>query len=431
MILNTKVSIIMPSLNVVEYIHDCMESVIHQTLNDIEIICVDAGSTDGTLEILQEYVQKDERVKLIISDKKSYGYQINLGMKSATGEYIGILETDDIINLKMYETLYQYAKKYDLDIVKADFYRFVIEDGVMKKEYVNIAQTEMYNKVLTNNNVGDIITKAALYTWSGIYKKSFLLINNIRHNETLGASYQDNGFWFQTMATAKRVYFLNQPFYMLRRDNPNSSIFSKGKVYCIRDEYEFVLNYLKQNTDLYQSVIAYYWWARFGAYRYSYRRIAIEYKEEFIMHFQQTFMEAKEKGELEQNVFSKTSWHDLEQILNDPIKYNEKHKRELHRAEQKRTFWRRFIWCYEDNGLEYTIKHIIRKVLKKLGFKFSNERLNEYAVKPINKRLNKVENNLNERINNIELVLQKQEQEIAELLEIQKNLLNEKNNIKG
>mgnify|MGYP000856193724 CR=1 FL=1 len=70
-------------------------------------------------------------------------------------------------------------------------------------------------------------------------------------------------------------------------------------------------------------------------------------------------------------------------------------------------------------------------MLKKLGFKFSNERLNEYAVKPINKRLNKVENNLNERINNIELVLQKQEQEIAELLEIQKNLLNEKNNIKG
>ena len=69
-----KVSIIMPSLNVVDYIQECMESVVNQTLKDIEIICVDAGSTDGTLEILREYEEKDSRVKIILSDRKSYGY---------------------------------------------------------------------------------------------------------------------------------------------------------------------------------------------------------------------------------------------------------------------------------------------------------------------------------------------------------------------
>ena len=100
-----KVSVIMPSLNVVQYIQECMESVVRQTLSDIEIICVDAGSTDGTLEILQEFAKKDQRMSIIVSDKKSYGYQMNLGLKAAKGEYIGIVETDDFIEPNMYEDL--------------------------------------------------------------------------------------------------------------------------------------------------------------------------------------------------------------------------------------------------------------------------------------------------------------------------------------
>lgn len=100
-----KISVILPSLNVESYIKQCINSVINQTLDDIEIICVDAGSTDGTLEILGDYVNKDSRVKLIHSNKKSYGYQMNLGIKEANGEYIAIVETDDFIKntmLKIY-----------------------------------------------------------------------------------------------------------------------------------------------------------------------------------------------------------------------------------------------------------------------------------------------------------------------------------------
>ena len=80
------VSILMPSLNVVKYISECMESVIRQTLKDIEIICIDAGSTDGTFEKLVEYTEKDNRIRIIKSDRKSYGYQMNLGIDAAKGE---------------------------------------------------------------------------------------------------------------------------------------------------------------------------------------------------------------------------------------------------------------------------------------------------------------------------------------------------------
>ena len=117
-----KVSVILPSLNVIPYIKECIESVIKQTLKDIEIICVDGGSTDGTLEILEEYSYIDSRIKLIKSDVQSYGYQMNLGMNYANGEYIGIVETDDYIDETMYETLYEYSDNGSADIIKSSFY---------------------------------------------------------------------------------------------------------------------------------------------------------------------------------------------------------------------------------------------------------------------------------------------------------------------
>lgn len=93
-----KVSIIMPSLNVVDYIDECIQSALKQTLSEIEIICVDAGSTDGTWEKLISYADNPEykdHIILLQSEVKSYGYQINLALRQAIGEYIAILETDE------------------------------------------------------------------------------------------------------------------------------------------------------------------------------------------------------------------------------------------------------------------------------------------------------------------------------------------------
>ena len=81
------VSVIMPSYNVGDYIRECIESVIRQTLKEIEIICVDSRSTDGTLDVLKEYAAKDNRITLLHSDVKSYGHQVNMGLAAAKGEY--------------------------------------------------------------------------------------------------------------------------------------------------------------------------------------------------------------------------------------------------------------------------------------------------------------------------------------------------------
>ncbi len=136
---------VLPSLNVASYIRECLESVTRQTLKDIEIICVDSGSTDGTLEVIREFEAKDPRVKVIVSDKKSYGRQMNLGFDAATGEYLGIVETDDWVVPNMYEKLYKIAKRNQLDFVKADFYRFTVNpDGSLDKTYNQLARDKSY-----------------------------------------------------------------------------------------------------------------------------------------------------------------------------------------------------------------------------------------------------------------------------------------------
>ena len=82
--------------------------------------------------------------------------------------------------------------------------------------------------------------KFIINTWCGIYKRDFIEKYHIRHNETPGASFQDNGFWFQTFMFAKTAYFMDTPFYMNRRDNPNSSVKNKEKVYAIKNEYDLL-----------------------------------------------------------------------------------------------------------------------------------------------------------------------------------------------
>ena len=106
-----KVSILVPTYNVSQYLDECMQSLIRQTLKDIEIICINDGSTDNSLEILKSYAAKDNRIKIIDKENGGYGIAMNMGLEQATGEYVGILEPDDYVKLNMYETLYNIAKR--------------------------------------------------------------------------------------------------------------------------------------------------------------------------------------------------------------------------------------------------------------------------------------------------------------------------------
>lgn len=247
-----KITVIMPSYNVAPYIAECMDSVIHQTLEDIEILAIDAGSTDGTLDILEEYALGDQRIKLIHSDVKSYGYQLNLGISLAKGEYIGVVETDDYVDRDMYRLLYDTAGKTGVDFIKCSHYEFLtLTSGERWFHKVEIfpSNAEKYGKIISPEDCQELYG-IDVYLWRGIYRKAFLERCCISFHETEGAAYQDAGFVFQAFSLASYVIYIQDPLYYYRKDNEKSSVYNeRGMDYLVR-EYGFIKETLWHRDNL-------------------------------------------------------------------------------------------------------------------------------------------------------------------------------------
>lgn len=285
-----EVSIVVPVCNVERYLKECLDSIIKQTLRNIEIICVNDGSTDNSLAILREYEKKDKRIKVISKENSGYGNTMNVGMDAACGKYIGIVESDDYVNERMFERLYETAELYNAEIVKSDHYIFSTKKGKKQSEYQWLCPIEYYNRLLNSEICPEIFT-FTMMNWTGIYLTEFIRNNKIRHNETPGASFQDNGFWYQVISLAKKIIFINEAFYYYRQDNPNSSINNKKKVYCICDEYKFMTKFLNSHSEFGEEYHKRFFEKKFFNYMNSYNRIANEYKVEFLEAISNEFLE--------------------------------------------------------------------------------------------------------------------------------------------
>ena len=233
-----KVSILLPSLNVVDYIKQCVDSVTSQTLKEIEILCIDAGSEDGTLEILESEAAKDPRIRVIHSEKKSYGYQMNLGIREAKGDYIGIVETDDYVDPDMFEILYRRAIKDNSDMVKGVLYDVYTFDDSREKEILfdyipaNTVPGVTFspdNRPQVHDWDGNI--------WNGIYRRDFLLKNNLGFQETPGAAFQDIGFQQRVLNAAEKVAYMRAHFYHYRKVRPGASTWNPKCVEYIYKAY--------------------------------------------------------------------------------------------------------------------------------------------------------------------------------------------------
>lgn len=183
-----KVSVIMPCLNMIRYISDCLDSVTNQTLHDIEMLVVDAGSTDGTVELVRTYMENDSRIRLMHSEKRSYGYQVNLGIAAADGEFITILDTDDRLKLDAYETMYPIAVETGADYVKGTaemFFDFV--DAVYWYAIMQFPPKEYgkNGKITICPMVNPRLLRSDSFLWCGIYRKAFF--KQVRLHESPGA----------------------------------------------------------------------------------------------------------------------------------------------------------------------------------------------------------------------------------------------------
>lgn len=207
---NIKVSIVVPVYNVEKYLSQCLDTLINQTLKEIEIICVNDGSKDSSETILKAYQIKDPRIKIINQENQGLSGARNTGIKAATGEYIGLIDSDDWVDLDFYEKLYNAAKKYDSDIAAGDFYR--------RGKYIK-TQKLKYKKEAFFTEAAEKVKQAFIpkynYVWNKIYKRESL--EKMNYPFPVGRYYEDM-YWL-----VKVVYhlygFVTVPntFYHYRR----------------------------------------------------------------------------------------------------------------------------------------------------------------------------------------------------------------------
>ena len=213
-----KVSVIVPIYNVEKYLRECLDSIVNQTLEDIEIILIDDGGKDGCPAIIDEYAKKDNRIIAIHKENGGYGHTCNVGLERATGEYVAIVEPDDFIDKNMYMYLHDEALRNNADIVRSNY----IENFDLGKD--------SYQK-LSPDNVGKkpkgvftlkefpVLFDTHPSIWTCLFKREFLNKNNIRFIEAPGAGWTDNPFQVQTMCLAERIYYVDKAFYYWRKLN--------------------------------------------------------------------------------------------------------------------------------------------------------------------------------------------------------------------
>ena len=278
--MSPKVSIVVPICNVEKFLRQCLDSIAAQTLEDIEVICVNDGSTDSSAAIIDEYVAKDSRFKALHKPNSGYGDSMNKGFAMATGEYIGIVESDDWIELDAMEQLYTAATENNADVAKAAFTSVFDQQG-RTEDWRILDRVGAYGKVFSAEENHEVFWVHPSI-WSAIYKADFIRGNNILFNPTPGASYQDTSFNFKVWACAERIILIDANILNYRLDNPNSSVNSPTKIFCICDEFDEIEHFLAARPDLAAKFSNVAYGLKCHSYLWNYDRIEFDFKFAFL-----------------------------------------------------------------------------------------------------------------------------------------------------
>lgn len=228
-----KVSIIVPVYNVENYIKKCLESLVNQTLKDIEIIIVNDGSTDNSEKIIQKYLEKYQyKIKYVTKQNGGLSDARNYGMKFATGEYIAFLDSDDYVDITLYEKMYNKAIEEDCDFVECDFI-WKYEDKEIKD----------YGIIYENKH--EMLEKARVVAWNKLIKRK--LINKTQIKFPKGLRYEDVEFFYKLLPYINKFGFIKEfLIYYVQRSNSivNTQNERTKEIFIVLDN---VINYYKEN----------------------------------------------------------------------------------------------------------------------------------------------------------------------------------------
>lgn len=216
-----KFSVVLPVYNVADYLRECLDSLINQTYSNLEIICVNDGSTDNSLAILQEYAAKDSRIKIINQENQGLGQTRTNGMPHATGDFISFIDPDDWIELDMFEKLAVYVKEKNPQVVQFNIRYYFESDKTFSQvdfleRYANRVKIDIKNKdYYCWKEMKNILIHGKSSACDKIYKLSFLRENNLvfpahRYGE-------DVAFYRELLFAVDKIYLYHECFYNYRR----------------------------------------------------------------------------------------------------------------------------------------------------------------------------------------------------------------------
>ena len=247
------VSVIIPVYNVENYLNECLDSVCNQTLSNIEIICVNDGSSDDSLKILNQYRQVDDRIKVISQNNQGLSVARNNGLKEATGRYIYFLDSDDYIDISCLEKLYNNAVSNDSDVVLFKFQN-VDDNKNVHKRGVEFKIDKIFGDIdyghfnFTYKDVRRHVMNSAFSACLKLYKREFIELFEF----PIGVNFEDVPVHVKVMLIAKRISFVPEFLYYYR-SNPDSILNSNANGFDIFKVIDMVEEYLKEN-DFYDEL---------------------------------------------------------------------------------------------------------------------------------------------------------------------------------
>ncbi len=252
-----KVSVIVPVYNVEKYIKNCLESLVNQTLKDIEIIIVNDGSTDSSKSIIDEYIEKYDNIVYLEKENGGLSDARNYGLNYAKGEYVAFLDSDDYVDISIYEKMYNKAIAENSDYVECDFYWAYpkkIKNSFSKLEndnsYTNLKKANHYSKLKLDNgyiykNKKEMMTYGRVVAWNKLIKREI-----ITEKFPVSLNYEDVEFFYKLIPNINKFSFVKEPLvYYIQRENSivNKQDYRTGQIFNV---FNNVFDYYKKN-DLY------------------------------------------------------------------------------------------------------------------------------------------------------------------------------------
>ena len=246
---NPKISVIVPVYNVEEYLKKCLDSVCNQTFEDIEIICINDGSTDSSPDILQSYAKKNSRIKVYNNNEnKGLGFVRNRGMEYATGDYVYFIDSDDYMALNTLELAYNNITSNNADMVifKYIFCRtddsFTVERFDIEKKFPG---ADFNNFTVTYKSMKDFVLFGSSPPWHKLFKRDFL---NKYDDMTFptNIAYEDILFHVKTMLRASSISILPEYLYFYNKSNSSSISNDPKKHMDIFIQFEWVREFLEK-----------------------------------------------------------------------------------------------------------------------------------------------------------------------------------------